>query len=155
MERTHIRELRCAAPPTLCSARLNAPVHQRTIQRWALSTERLHDPMAYPPGTSIRSACICSHHHRRKSAHYLGVCMRRQNVMLPKFLIKLFENIKYYSKNIISKKKCSSQRNSSEYKTKFCENKMKCSKNKEKWSRTIFKYFLNIDKCDLVSKISM
>jgi len=74
--------------------------------------------------------------------------------MLPKFLIKLFENIKYYSRNIISKKKRSSQRNGSEYKTKFCENKMKCSKNKEKWSRTIFKYFLNIDKCDVVSKIS-
>ena len=105
------------------------------------SVTLLRHPMAYPPGTSIRSACICSHHHRRKSAHYLGVCMRRQNVMLPKFLIKLFENIEYYCRNIISKKKCSSKRNGSEYKTKFCKKKMQCSKNNEKWSRKIFKYF--------------
>ena len=41
MERTHIRELRYAAPPALCSVRLNAPVQQSTIQRRALSTERL------------------------------------------------------------------------------------------------------------------
>ena len=40
-------------------------------------------------------------------------------------------------------------------KQKYWKNKIKCYKNKEKCSRKISKYFLNVGKCDLVSKNSM
>ena len=45
------------------------------------------------------------------------------------------------------------ERDCYEYKTKILQ-KNKCSKNKEKCSIKIFKYFFNVDKCDIVSKIS-